>query len=164
MDATYLLTGHVSPGILTNPDSFYTIHSKSLTWEGDLSKGKWVTNLLKIPRGHLLAQFALNGFYYYFLEREKPVHYYMIDFLIRIAYLEFPEIKAMIDQVPYTEPEVLSLQPMMNEPYDYSRWQIMSVNTTFFKLTYKIPLEAITSSGQKTFWGHLLSDLGSKSS
>lgn len=156
LDATYYLAAPISSELLHRPDSFFTIHSREMTWEGDISKGLWTTNLLKLPAGNLLAQFVLNGFYYYFLTNRQPVHYYMIDFLIRIAYLEFPLVREMMDAVPFAEPEALSLQPLLNQPFHQDTYSRLKAETSFFKLTYKDALQRETSSGAETFFGHLI--------
>lgn len=154
IDATYYVAHPISPDSPLFTEPFFTLHTNGKFWEGDPADGQWVTNLFKLPAGHLLSKFVLNAFYYYLLENESPVHYYMIDFLIRIAYREYPEIRAMIDGCPVS-PTGTGLQPLLNTPYDPTAFEQLKSDTTFFKLTYKEELMKETSSGQKTFWGVL---------
>ncbi len=161
MDATYYLAQDFPREFLSDSQSFYTIRSNTAHWKTDITEGKWSGNFLKTASGALLPQFVLNAFYYYFLENQKPADYFMIDYFIRIAYESFSEVQTEIDRCPFSQPEVMTLQGLLEEPYDEILYQNLCRETSVFKLNYRMHFPEKTLLGKDTFWGHLLHQGGS---
>ncbi len=155
MDATYYLAAPLPKEILSDRNSFYTISSPKKLWNGDIAEGKWSINFLKLPSGHLLPQFVINAFYYYFLSNDKPVHYFMADLFIRVAYHEFPEVHELIDSCSPSQPDVLTLQDLLSETFYEEDWKQLTKETCAFKLSYKNELTETDILGRDTWWGHL---------
>ena len=155
MDATCYLTSPLTEQILRNSNSFYTIRSDKPLWNGDIAEGNWSINFLKLPSKNLLAQFVLNSFYYYFIANERPVHYFMTDLLIRIAYTEYSDIHDMIDSCGQSQPSVLALQNLLSETFYDEDWNELTSDTTIFKLSYKHELSENDILGRETYWEHI---------
>ncbi len=157
MDATYYLSAPLPKEI--SELSFYTIRADKAHWKTDITDGLWSGNFLKIEAGALLPQFVMNAFYYYFIENPSPADYYMIDYFIRIAYDDLPEVRSMIDTCPYSQPEVMALQDLLREAYEDAEFKKLQETTTIFKLNYRFLLSEETMFGFKTFWSHIRSQL-----
>lgn len=88
----------------------------------------------------------------YFSKEKRNVDYLMIDYFFDLLYREDPEMAAMVDGIPESNPEMHTLRGIMNEPYDPDRKAFLVEHTSIFKLTYKMPLEE-KCGGSSTFWG-----------
>ena len=78
-----------------------------------------------------------------------------LDYIIALAYEELPEFRIMFDSVPLNNPEIDSLQPLLNLPYDKKKFADLTKSTNFFKLTYKHKFVK-NVSGSETFYGKLI--------
>ena len=155
IDATYFLSEPLPEEILSDPSSFQTIRSEGCSWKGDVAEGKWAINFLKLPKGSLLAKFLWNAYLFYFISNDTPVHYFMTDFLIRIACQEFSEVLGMIDSCHFMQPSALRLQDLLNETFRREDWNALKSDTCLFKLSYKTDLQKKDLLERDTYWGHL---------
>lgn len=156
MDATYYLAKKIPPSFFEKSKTFYTIRAEKSHWKTDITEGLWSGNFLRTAPNALLPKFVLNAFYYYFLENEVPVDYFMIDYFIRIAYDEFAQVHEQIDSCPATEPKVMELQSRLADPYTPKLLPSLTENTAVFKLNYRSAPPTETIIGQETLFGHLL--------
>ena len=61
----------------------------------------------------------------------------MFDQLIDMLVQEDPEVAYMIESVPMNNPEVHSLNPMLEQDYDEEAYRKICVSTSMFKLSYR---------------------------
>lgn len=61
----------------------------------------------------------------------------------------------MIQSVPYNNPKVLQLFPLLNDNYSSSHLDILLSDTTFFKTSWKSILNH-SIDNSKTLYGHLV--------
>lgn len=153
IDATYLMTESPDERVLFK-ENFYTQCFDELQYESRqiVVKGRWAGNLIRADAGNNLTRFVLNSFYYYWAVNETMLDYYLIDYLICIAYEEIPEIRCMIDECPPSQPDVFALERYINEEYDFDKWSSLTKQTSLFKLTYKGTFQKEVN-GKRSFWG-----------
>lgn len=158
--ATCYLASPLPEAIFRDSDQFQTIRSEAPFGKGDIAEGQWCINFFKLSKGCFLARFLLNAYYYYFLSNDAPVHYFMTDFLIRVARKDFPDIKEMMDSCHLFQPQLLGLKEFLNETYTPEKWNELTKNTSVFKLSYKDELHRKDLLERDTFYGFLSKQSG----
>lgn len=104
----------------------------------------------------LLFDYMKTMFAAYWQNENKLIDYYLIDYFISIGYELIPEIKNHIDNVPYNNPDLYALEAVLNNEYDELLWSKMNLDTSFYKLSRKAEHIKYTTSGNETFYGHIL--------
>ena len=155
MDTTYYLTKPLSAEMLEEKD-LYTLHLDE--FEGiTISQGRWAMNFLYTKKGHLLPQFVLNAFYYYYAAYNELYDYFMVDYFARMLYNYVDYIREEIDLLLPEQPKCFLLQTVLNEPYPNEEFENAKETTSIYKLNYyEKELVTETVEGMQTVFGHLL--------
>ena len=155
MDTTYYLTKPLSAEMLEEKD-LYTLHLDE--FEGiNISQGRWAMNFLYTKKGHLLPQFVLNAFYYYYAAYNELYDYFMVDYFARMLYNYVDHIREEIDLLLPEQPKCFLLQTVLNEPYPNEEFENAKETTSIYKLNYyEKELVTETVEGMQTVFGHLL--------
>lgn len=161
MDATYLLTAAPDSDLVIKRD-FYTQRFEELRYTDEIVvKGRWTTHLMRATANNPLTRFVLNGFYCYFAANDTILDYFLMDYLTLIAYEEIPSVKKMIDNCPPSQPELYSMEILLNEAFEEEKWERLTKETVFFKLSYKHIFENHTKDGKKTYYAKIMEQYGS---
>ncbi len=74
-----------------------------------------------------------------------------------LAYKHLPDIKTMIDDIPFSNPNIFWLNHRMNEVYDSASFEELMKTTQFCKLSYKPKHHGHekTDDGLLTYYGYL---------
>lgn len=83
-----------------------------------------------------LVSFAKEMFLEYWKTHDTLVDYLMIDYIIMIAYNEFPDIKEEIDSLPYSSERLYDLVHMLNKPYEENEFKKLCNDCIFSKLDW----------------------------
>lgn len=154
IDATYYVHRAVEAEFFDR--EFYTNRLSVPQWRADISRSRWAGNCMLMKPGNLLAKFALECFYEYWKLKDDMIDYYLIDYVIALAYDNLPEVRRMIDDCPYSQPQVFELGKVMNNKWSKEKMEAMTKDTNFFKLSYKVPLVKENVVDDMTFYGYLL--------
>ena len=151
----YYLTKPLSAEMLEEKD-LYTLHLDE--FEGiNISQGRWAMNFLYTKKGHLLPQFVLNAFYYYYAAYNELYDYFMVDYFARMLYNYVDHIREEIDLLLPEQPKCFLLQTVLNEPYPNEEFENAKETTSIYKLNYyEKELVTETVEGMQTVFGHLL--------
>lgn len=134
LDATILCTAPLDNEIFER--NFWTIKTKE---EGHyVSKCRWSVFALAAEKNNLLFSLLSEIFEEYLKKYPVLIDYFMFDQLINMLYDEVPEIKQMIDEVSYNNPEVHELNKYLKGEDTHSLDEIFK-NTSLFKLSNKTP-------------------------
>lgn len=104
-----------------------------------------------------LVSFVKTMFFSYWEKHDTLVDYLMIDYLIMIAYKEFPDIKAEIDNLPYSSERLYDLVKMLNKPYNAKEFTKLKTECIFSKLDWHKKYKTQTKH-KKTYYSHILTD------
>lgn len=124
------------PDYVFNSD-FFTVRAKS-TSHKYIPKGKW--NMQILGSNQLNCPVFLYMKYYlenYWKLYNKDIEYLFFDYGMQLLYEDNSKAKQLIDNVPFSNPEMHQLLPLLNVPFDGDKWNLMTANTWWFKLTYK---------------------------
>ena len=68
--------------------------------------------------------------------------YFLVDYIIAMAYNNFSDVKKMIDDVPYNNEDIYYIQNHLCEPLNKDELDRVLANTSVFRIGYKgIPQE-----------------------
>ena len=155
LDATYFISDARFEKIFEK--NFYTIKAGGMTWSGDyLVRGRWSGNFMLLPKGHALAGFLVDAFERYWSVRDTLMDYFLIDFLIKLAYEYIPDVHRQIEECPVGNTQFLRLMESINMAYDEEIWQELQSDTLAHKLSYKEKLNLWDEQGRETFYSKVL--------
>ena len=146
IDSTYLIT---SPLTKTN-SNFYSL---KLNYDyihlNPFFVCKWSGNFLAVPKNSFIAIYGYMAFLYYWKKYNSLIDYFLLDYVLYIAYSYSNKFKNIIDNLPYTC-NILSLVKSLNSRYNKLDFNC-SINKLKFRLNYKL-----TTHGNKTNYGYII--------
>ncbi|OUN93894.1 hypothetical protein B5F98_10555 [Pseudoflavonifractor sp. An44] len=138
IDATIFLTGDVF-----KDRRFFTLKGDFDTKR--ISEGKW-TGFFMGGENPYLYHFLTIAFNQYWEKHDMLIGYFLIDYLIDLAYCSNESIKACIDSVEKINGDIYFLQNNLNNILDDAKYQKFTTETMVHKLTYKTELIENTDS------------------
>lgn len=151
LDVTVLLTADVPNELFTTP----LFSRKGEKYGFYVSDCKWAGFMIGGQKGCILFQFMCEMFNEYWKRENRLIDYYLIDYLIKLGYMELHSIHSLIDAIPYNNPQLHSLEKLMNVPYNESEFHRITTDTSFHKLSRKAEHHK-TADGMPTFYAYLL--------
>jgi len=132
-DATIYLTDNPY-----NKENFYTIKFHTDEKES-ISQGKWCGFFIG-GKAQIFYDFMVSFFNEYWQKENLIIDYFLIDYIIKIAYNNISEIKKIFDNVPYNNEEIHTLESMLNSKFDNKLAKELLSKNCVHKLTYKKPI------------------------
>lgn len=151
LDATMLITADLPEDIFKMP--FYSIKTKP--FGNFVSECRWAVFCLYSTKRNPLF-IAVSKLFDLYNEVGQPfIDYFMFDQFIDILYQNKLEIRSMIDAIPYNNPLVHSLQPLLNRRFDESEWQRLTAETYMFKLSWRQFGDDELTANSGTYYSYL---------
>ena len=142
LDATCLLIDSIEDEI--EGKSFYT---NKLQYEDDwmhgfVGKARWSSFFMAGggKRNPIFVNLK-NVLFEYWKTHNYLIDYFLVDYCIMLSYMKFDNLKKMIDDVPYNNPNLHKLSPKMLKKFDKNVWNNLEKDTKVFKLSYKMNFE-----------------------
>jgi hypothetical protein len=149
LDATILVTGTIQLGSVP----FFTV--KRDFGGKDVPRRRWTGFCIGGQKNNFLFEFAKDFFNEYWIKNNDMIDYFLIDYVIAIAYNSFPLVKQMIDNVDNNNTNISLMQH--NIENEFSPDFIKNLNdTTFHKLNWKKQCAIITSNNNLTLYEYIL--------
>jgi hypothetical protein len=149
LDATILVTGTIQLGNVP----FFTV--KRDFGGKDVPRRRWTGFCIGGQKNNLLFEFAKDFFNEYWMKNNDMIDYFLIDYIIVIAYNSFSLAKQMIDNVDNNNPDVFVMQYNIKNEFSLDFIKKLE-NTTFHKLNWKRQYAIITSNNNPTLYGYIL--------
>ena len=153
IDSTVLTLDKIPEEIFSAP--YFTVKRERNFYDSNVAQRRWTGFLQAAHKDSKLCGFAYEIMLEYWKTHTSLFDYVFLDYIIALAYEELPEFRIMFDSVPLNNPEIDSLQPLLNLPYDKKKFADLTKSTNFFKLTYKHKFVK-NVSGSETFYGKLI--------
>lgn len=134
LDATIFLTNELNMRNLR----FYTIKQNRCADHSYVSEYRWTTFCMAGTKGNVLNSFVRDMLNKYASQQNKFIDYLLQDYIIALGYKHIPAIKKLIDDVPYSNPDLYYIQMNMSRPVNSKQLEDVEKNTSVFKLNYKI--------------------------
>lgn len=154
VDATIYVSRPIPEELFHN--SLFTLTPRSGNTT-NISDARWTGFLIGGFRQGMLFQFVRNFLFTYWQQENRLLDYFLIDYMIALAYETHKEIASQIDSLPTSHTAINQLADLLNKPYDPLIFSKLSESLIFHKLSYKQPLYTTTINQKDTFYKHLLS-------
>lgn len=152
VDATILCPSGLDDDLLNKP--FFSISVPDKTQY--ISKGLWCGFLMGGCAGNPVFKFLSDCFNDYWNKYDRLVDYYMIDYIIAIAFERDISVRKSISGNSLSLPELYALQHSLNATFDEHHKDILTKNP-FHKLTWKGEFVASLQSEKKTVREYIIS-------
>ena len=151
IDATVLVTAPID----FHHMSFFTLKQKAPD-NYYVTNYQWTGFFMACSQNNILFQFMYDSFLYYWTKERRLINYFLIDYVIRVGYMEISEIRKLITDCPYSNPNLYWLQTHLNGEYDEAALSRVMTDTSFHKLRWKGKLVEQTERGSESFYGHII--------
>jgi hypothetical protein len=158
IDATFFLTQDL-------PDDYFEHEIFSAAKQPEpkgrrgvcISKFRWTGSFIGAKNSnHILFCFLRDFFYEYEKKEIVNIDYLLVDYLIFIAFENFPQVHNDIKNIPDNNLDFGWLFHAMNKPFDKNKQNEMFNGSTFcYKLSYKIKWKLFRGK-KETYYNHFL--------
>lgn len=124
---------------------------------GYIANGKWTAYFIGGWKNNLIFSFVKEAFEEYWRNNVYTIDYFLIDYLIYMAYISIPAAKEMIDRVPINNQHRFFLRDAMlseKAAADFSKY--IYEDTYIYKLSYKALYGMETIDGEESIFSYLL--------
>ena len=137
MDSTIFMTKNIFENI-KNKD-FYTLKLDSSDFNNKkmISKGKWCGFFIGGSKNNKLFLFASEFLTRYIIKEDFLIDYFLIDYVINLAYKNIDEVRNMINSIPHNNEKIFELSKIMNVGYDEKIFDNIKQVNDIHKLSYK---------------------------
>jgi hypothetical protein len=127
IDSTYFINSPLKK-VNTN---FYSLKTK-ICFPHPFIKCLWAINFLALPPNSFIATYCYMAFLFYLKKYNSFIGYFLLDYIIFVAYNNVPEFKNLITNHPFLDCNIFSLVKLLNSNYNKNNFQC-----SFNKLTRK---------------------------
>lgn len=132
---------------------FYTCKRQYIE-NGYISHNRWTTFLIGGHKDCIIFSLLKDLFFEYWKMNNYLIDYFLFDDLIHLIYENISSVKKLIDELPYNNSNIESLQENMNNEYNDKKYQeiVGAKDTYFYKLSWRMDFKNETSDGKPTFF------------
>ena len=116
IDATYFITSPIN----YTSSSLFTLKLAHCYSKKIISKCIWAGNFLAMPKNSFLSTYSYQAFLLYWKYYDSLIDYFLLDYVIYIAYKNVKELRDLIEKIPYIECNIFVLFKSLNETYKKS--------------------------------------------
>ena len=156
IDATVFLSESIPQCYFELP-LFSCNTSSSTSW---VSNGKWTAFVFGGWRGHVLFRFMQDAFEQYWQNYDAAIDYLLVDYLVRIAYMNLSIVRNDIDKVPINNLHRNDLRAAMNRAEPAEKYsQFLFADTCFNKLSWRETYPLRDKQGNETIYSAFLEQI-----
>ena len=137
---------------------FFTVKRKPVKNSGYISNYMWTSFINGCQKNCLVQLVNKDLFFEYWSKNDYLIDYLLVDYFMMLVYKYIPEAKKLIDELPYNNPEVESLQNIMNDAFDEEIYDalVSKSETNMFKISWRMNYRKKTIDGKDTFFYRFL--------
>ena len=154
IDSTYFIT---SPLIHINT-TFYTL-KLNYCWikNHPFINCLWSGNFMAVGKNSFIATYSYMAFLHYWKKYNRLIEYFLIDYIIYIAYNEVQKLKKVINDLPFVTCNIFSFYKILNSTYEKS-----DLNCSFNKLRKRRSCNLFNGKN-RTNYGYIIENYKFKS-
>ena len=139
---------------------FYTC-KRNLHSINYVSDYRWTSFINGCKKGCLIQRAMRDLFFEYWKTENYLIDYLLVDYFMEVIYRNNPIAKKLIDDLPYNNSQIDCLQSVLNQAFDEDVFnKLMNSKDTFlFKLSWRIPFNEKTESGEETYYGFFVNKM-----
>ncbi len=145
IDSTYFVNTPLTK-VNTN---FYSLKT-NICFSHPFIKCLWTGNFLAVPPNSFLVTYSYIAFLVYWKKYNSLIDYFLIDYIILIAYNNVPEFNNIITNLPFLNCNIFSMVDSLNSDYNKTDLQC-----SFNKLTKNSDFNT-TNINRKTNYGYII--------
>lgn len=156
LDSTIYTSGQIPEDYFTLP--FYSLHTH---YEENCYVQHNLYHIFILgsrPEGKLVS-FVRDIFLEYWKRFDCIIDYFMLDYILMLAYNCFDDIRSEIDNLPYSSERLYDLVKMLSKPYDPCTMEILRSECMFSKLDWHKKYKT-KAKGTQTYYSHLINAAG----
>lgn len=115
---------------------------------------RWSSFNMYGKKDNLANKFVYEAMVKFYTKHNQTLDYFGQNFFFRVAYNNVPEIKKLIDDIPFSNSHIYFLFLKMNLPFDEKEWKEMCSDQGAFKLSQKTTY-LDEKDGKMTFAGYI---------
>lgn len=119
-----------------------------------VSNSRWAFNCIGSGSPYYIWNFINECLIEYVLHHKEVIDYFLIDYVVRIAYNNFIDFRELIDSIPYSCPDILKMQEIFFEEYDEDYFSLLKSRNTMLKLSWKLFLD--NKKSETTFYDYFI--------
>jgi hypothetical protein len=119
-----------------------------------VSNGRWSISCIGSEKAHPLFMFLSDAFKRYYNRYDELIDYFLMDYLVEIAYEHIPIVSADLNSVAENNPDVYFLQKNFEKKFDSTEFKKIMSKTKIFKLNWKAERD-FSSSGEDSYASYL---------
>lgn len=134
IDAALLLTDK-----LRIPDlPFFSLKQKHTEHDNRYVSGyRWVVGYMGGVKGNVLHTFLKDFLNAYFEKETAAIDYFLLDYVVALAYKTIPACQKMIDDTPYSNEDFYYISNHLFSPVDKEELALVMSRTRVYKLGYR---------------------------
>lgn len=154
LDATVFVTDDIPKEYIDC--NYYTQKVKDINkFENEPSRAQWCGFIWAGYPHNCLYSFIKQALFFYWKKHNAVIDYIFFDYIILVAYKNFPEIKKLIDSQKPNNENIWFLWEHINLEFDEKEFVKLKEENIFHKLTYKGNVLKKTENGKDTYYGYL---------
>ena len=119
-----------------------------------ITECKWSNYFLSAKPHSSWYAYVRKCFFIYLQKESFFVDYFMMDYMMKMAYDADVQIKKEVDMIPFNNEDVLYASKILSFPIDKEKIAVLTGSTYLFKLSWRLkPLEQV--DGKQTVWSYL---------
>ena len=111
---------------------------------------KWSVNFMTFSKNSFIAIYGYNALLYYWKKYNYIIDYFLLDYIIYIAYLKLSKFKKLITELPFENCGIISLVQELGSEYNE-----LDFKSPFNKLTRKCDWLSLKND-KKTNYGYII--------
>jgi len=151
IDASILVTGNIT---IDTGFAFYSIKQRNDNIRY-VSQYRWLVGLMgcSLECGKYMFACLDDIFTAYLKKYPLFIDYFLLDYFIAAMYDELPDVKMLIDELPYNSCTFYDLIALVDEKYNDKEWAKIKSGSIFHRLTWKKSFRTRTVNGEDSFYG-----------
>ena len=145
LDATMFITSDLENELNSR---FFTL--KHGTQTRFVSNGRWSISCIGAEKAHPLFMFLSDAFKRYYSKYDSLVDYFLMDYLVDIAYENIPRVSVDVGSIAKNNPDVYFLQNNFDKKFDPVEFEKITLDTKIFKLNWR-DKSSFYSDGEESY-------------
>lgn len=155
IDATIFMTGDILNKI--SEYKFFTLRLNENDEDNKkmVSRGRWCGFFIG-GTCNILFKFCMEVLNDYCIKQNMLIDYFLIDYVINIAYEEISSVKDMIDDLPKNNENIFKLYDLLNLKFSECIFNELITTNDVHKLSYRNTFINHTEFNEITFYGQVM--------
>lgn len=157
LDATVLLTKDLTADQVEA--SYYTFKNACADLR-NVTEYRWAIFCLGGNKNHPLFSFMSKMYDAYWEKEDRSIDYFLVDYLVALAYEHIPAVRSEIDAFPHNNPMLHQMVDCLSSTYSDELMEALTKETSIFKLSRHKMFPKRNVCGEKTLYDYILSTYG----